>query len=99
VLWSGRRRRPSGLEPPPSLPLDADRVGDVTAEQLGASRWQLQAFRSAVFSSVLRGWVTKREAVDAIWNAGHWRELTAEDAAKPLDLADRLTGEGDWPRR
>jgi hypothetical protein len=31
--------------------LDADHAEHVTAAMLGASRWQLQAFRSAVFTS------------------------------------------------
>jgi hypothetical protein len=75
-------------------PLDADRAEDVTAEQLGASEWQAQAFRSAVFHYMLRWWVTEREAIAAVWNGGDWREPTAEYADEQLDLADRLTGEG-----
>jgi hypothetical protein len=77
--------------------LDCDRAEAVTVERLGASRWQAQAFRSAVFSYVLRWWCTEREAIDAIWNAGDWRERTAEYADLELDLADRLTGEGEPP--
>jgi hypothetical protein len=65
----------------------------VTADQLGASRWQVQAFRCAVFSSMLRWPVTERAAINAIWNGGNWRELVAEYADEQLDLADRLTGE------
>jgi hypothetical protein len=74
--------------------LDAEHAEDVTAAMLGASEWQAQAFRSAVFSHVLRFWVTEREAIAAIWNSGAWQERTAEDADEQLDLADRLTGEG-----
>jgi hypothetical protein len=39
-------------------------------------------------------WCTEREATEAVWNGGDWRERVAEDANEPLDLADRLTGEG-----
>jgi hypothetical protein len=74
--------------------LDCDRTEDVTAEQLGASRWQAAAFCCAVFSYVLRWWVTEREAIDAVWNTGDWRTRVAEYADEPLDLADRLTGTG-----
>jgi hypothetical protein len=38
---------------------------------------------------------SERAAVDTIWNAGNWRELVAEYADEQLDLADRLTGEGE----
>ena len=79
--------------PPPPPPPHADRAEDVTAERLRASLWQAQAFRSAVFSVMLRFWVTEREAIDRVWNAGNWRETVAEFADEPLDLADRLTGE------
>ena len=82
-----------GPQPPPPLPLHADRAEDVTPAMLGASRWQAQAFRSAVFSYVLRWWVTERDAIDAIWARGRWRGLTAEYADEQLDIADRLTGE------
>ena len=85
------------MEPSPPPSLDAARAEAVTADQLGASRWQVQAFRCAVFSYVLRWWVTEREAIDAVWNGGDWRELVAEFADEQLDLADRLTGEGDSP--
>jgi hypothetical protein len=67
----------------------------VTAARLGASRWPAQAFRCAVFSYMLRWPVRERDVIDAIWNGGHWREPVAEYADEPLDLADRLTGEGD----
>ena len=60
--------------------LDAEHAEDVTAAMLGASEWQAQAFRSAVFSYVLRFWVTEREAMAAIWNSDAWRERTAEYA-------------------
>jgi hypothetical protein len=43
---------------------------------------------------MLRYPVSEREAIDAIWNGGAWRERTAEDADAPLDPADRRTGEG-----
>ena len=56
--------------------------------------WQAEAFRSAVFSYILRWWCTESEAVDAVWNRGDWRELVAEYADEPLDLTDRLMGEG-----
>ncbi len=75
--------------------LDCDRAEDVTAERLGASRWQAQAFRCAVFSSMLRWPVTERDAIDTVWARGDWREMTAEYADEQLDLADRWTGEGD----
>jgi hypothetical protein len=71
----------------------------VPAAALGASPWQAQAFRAAVFSSMLRWWCTEREALDAVWASGTWRERTAEYADEQLDLADRLTGEGDRPGR
>jgi len=77
--------------------LDAEHAEDVTAAMLGASVWQAEAFRSAVFSYLLRWWVTEREAIAAVWNGGHWRELVAEYADEQLDLADRLTGEGAAP--
>jgi hypothetical protein len=66
----------------------------VTAERLGASRWQLAAFRSAVFSSMLRWPVSEGEAIDQIWNRGDWRTRVAEYADEQLDIADRLMGEG-----
>jgi hypothetical protein len=75
--------------------LDADRVEDVTASRLGGSVWQLQAFRAATFSYMLRWPVSEQEAIDAIWAGGDWRARVAEDADEPLDLADRLTGEGE----
>ena len=75
--------------------LDGDRAEDVPAEQLGASRWQAEAFRAAGCSSVLRWWVTGRDAIDAVWNGGAGRERVAEDADELLDLADRRTGEGE----
>jgi len=56
---------------------DADHAEDVTAAQLGAAEWQAQAFRSAVFSVMLRFWVTEREAIAAVWNGGDWREMVA----------------------
>ena len=74
--------------------LDCDRAEAVTAGRLGASRWQVQAFRCAVFSYMLRWPVTERAAVDAIWNAADWRELVAEYADEQFDLADRWTREG-----
>ena len=37
---------------------------------------------------------TEREALDAIWASGDWREMVAEYADEQLDLADKLTGEG-----
>ena len=73
--------------------LDGDRAEDVTAERLGASRWQAQAFRCAVFSSMLRWRVTEWVAIDTMWAGGNWRELVAEYADEQLDIADRLTGE------
>jgi hypothetical protein len=79
-------------------PLDVEHAEDVTAAMLGASAWPAQAFRAAVFSVLLRWWCTERAAIEAVWNGGDWRELTAEDADAPLDLADRLTGEGTTPR-
>jgi hypothetical protein len=75
--------------------LDVDRAGDVTPALLGASRRQAQAFRSAGFGSGLRGERPARDASDAIWAGGNWRAVTAEAAAAPLDLAARLTGEGE----
>jgi hypothetical protein len=75
--------------------LDCDRAEDVTAERLGASRWQVAAFRCAVFSYMLRWPVTERAAIDAVRNRGDWRTMVAEYADEQLDLADRLTGEGD----
>jgi hypothetical protein len=74
--------------------LDCDCAEDVTAERLRASRCQAEAFRCAVFSYMLRWPVSERDAIDTVWNGGAWRELVAEDADEPLDLADRLTGEG-----
>jgi hypothetical protein len=50
----------------------------VTAERLGASRWQAEAFRCAVFSSMLRWPVSERAAIDTVWNRGDWREPVAE---------------------
>ena len=50
--------------------LDADQVEAVIAAQLGASRWQVAAFRCAVFSSMLRWPVTERDAIEAVWNDG-----------------------------
>jgi hypothetical protein len=43
---------------------------------------------------LLSWWCTEREATEAVRNGGDWRELVAEDADEPLDLAARLTGEG-----
>ena len=77
--------------------LNADRAENVTAAQLGASPWQAQAFRNTVFGSLLRWWCTEREAIDAIWAGGDRRERTAEYADGPLNLADRLTGQGELP--
>ena len=73
--------------------LDVAHAEDVTAALLGASEWQAEAFRSAVFSSLLRWWCTEREAIEAVWDGGARREMTAEYADEQLDLADRLTGE------
>jgi hypothetical protein len=53
------------VEPP-----DADHAEDMIAAQLGASGWQTEAFRSAVFHVMLRWWVTEREAIAAVWNGG-----------------------------
>src|SRR4051794_3391779 len=89
VLPGGRGSIRSGV----AESLDVDRVEDVTAAQLGASPWQLQASRSAVYSYMLRWWVTEPAAIDAVWASGNWRELTAEYADEQLDLADKLTGE------
>jgi hypothetical protein len=77
--------------------LDVAHAEDVTAALLGASEWQAEAFRSAVFSYLLRWWCTAREAIAAVWDGGAWREMTAEFADEQLDLADRLTGEGGTP--
>jgi hypothetical protein len=74
--------------------LDVEHARDVTAAVRGASEWQAEAFRSAVFHVMLRFWIPEREAIEHVWNNGHWRELTAEYADEQLDLADRLTGEG-----
>jgi hypothetical protein len=74
--------------------LDANHAEEVTADQLGASPWQAEAFRAAVFSYMLRWWVTEREAIAAVWNGSDRRTLVAEYADEQLDLADRLTGEG-----
>ena len=60
---------------------------------MGASEWQAEAFRSAVFSYMLRWWVSEPAAIDAVWNRGDWRTMTAEYADEQLDLADRLTDE------
>ena len=46
--------------------LDCDRAEAVTAERLGASRWQVQAFRCAGFSCMLRWPVAERAAIDTI---------------------------------
>ena len=73
--------------------LDVEHAEDGTPALLGASVWQAEAFRSAVFSYLLRWPVTEREAIEAVWNRGAWRERVAEDADAPLDRADRLTGE------
>jgi hypothetical protein len=32
--------------------------------------------------------------IAAVWNGGAWRGVVAEFADEPVDLADRLTGEG-----
>jgi hypothetical protein len=66
----GRRRSLYGI----GESRNVDRAEDVTAAQLGASPWQAQAFRGAVFSSMLRWWVTEREA---IWASCDRRGLTA----------------------
>jgi hypothetical protein len=47
-----------------------------------------------VTPALLGWWCTEREATEAVRNGGDWREPVAEDANEPLDLADRLTGEG-----
>ena len=66
MLPGGRGHSRSGVEPS----LGVDRAEDVTPAMLGASPWQAQAFRSAVFSYLLRFWVTEREAIDAVWAGG-----------------------------
>ena len=78
--------------------LAAEHAEDVTAERLGASRWPLQAFRSACCSEMRRGPVSEREASAAVWAAGDWRGLVAEDAGGQLDRAGRLTGADGAPQ-
>ena len=92
VLQRGRPRILSGVES-----LGVAHAEDVAAATLGASEWQAEAFRSAVFSSLLRWWCTDREAVDASWASGNWRPRPAAAADEPLDLAGRRTGEGALP--
>jgi hypothetical protein len=81
VLRSGRRRILSGVGP-----LDVAHAEDVTAALLGASAWQAEAFRSAVFSFMLRWWCTEREAIDAIWAAtgrSGWRSTPTRSPTSP----------------
>ncbi|HVG99087.1 MAG TPA: hypothetical protein VNK05_19430 [Chloroflexota bacterium] len=77
------------MEPAPPPP--AETVEGVTAEALGASRWELEAFRTAVLRYILRDEVDEPTAVGVIWNGGDWRSMVADYAAEHWQVAVRLT--------
>jgi hypothetical protein len=74
-----------------ALPPPAATAEGVTAEMLGASRWELQAFRAAVQQYILRDEVGEAAAVGVIWNGGDWRPMVAEHAGMHWHVAVRLT--------
>ena len=88
VLSGGRAQSLSGV----GESRHVDHAEDVTPVMLGASRWQAQAFRSAVFHHLRFAAGTERETLAAVGNAGRERERPAADADAPLDLADWLSG-------
>ena len=94
VLPGGRPRILADVES-----LDVDHAEDVTPAMRNASACHTEAFRSVVFSYLLRWWVTEPAAIATVWNRGDWCELVAqyacEERAMQLDLADRRTGEGE----
>ena len=75
-----------GHAPPP-----ARSVEGVTAEMLGASRWELEAFRTAVLQYQLRDEVDERTAVGVVWNGGDWRPMVEHFAEMHWHVAVRLT--------
>jgi hypothetical protein len=77
------------MEPAPPPP--ADSADGVTAEQLGASAWELVAFKTAVLQYILRDEVDERTAVGVVWNGGDWRPMVAQYASLAWDVAVRLT--------
>jgi hypothetical protein len=69
----------------------ADRAEGVSAGALGASRWELEAFRTAVLRYMLRDEVDERTAAGVVWNGGDWRPMVAELAGEHWQIAVRLT--------
>ena len=58
---------------------------------LGASRWELAAFRTAVLQYLLRDEVDERTAVGVVWNGGAWRPMVEQHAEEHWHVAVRLT--------
>ena len=68
---------------------NVDHAEGITPAPLGASRFRVEAFRSAVVHAMRRWEVTEREAIQAIGAGGRWPALVAadaEDADQQLDL-------------
>jgi hypothetical protein len=75
-------------------PIDVARVEDVTEEHLGgASRFELAAFKLAVYEDELAAEVPIWTALAVVWDGGNWREIVAERQWLQGTIAQRLTAE------
>jgi hypothetical protein len=77
-----------------ATPVDVARVEDVTTEHLGdASRFELAAFKLAVWEYQLAAEVPEWTALAVVWDDGNWREIVAERQWLQWTIAQRLTAE------
>jgi hypothetical protein len=75
-------------------PIDVARVEDVTTEHLGgAARYELAAFKLAVWEYQLAAEVPEWTALAVVWDGGNWREIVAERQWLQWMIAQRLTAE------